>query len=198
MEVLIKLQKKLEKLMLINRKNEGLKWYVMLITSVVVGVILYFGIIPSINYIYLKSRDNQELKSVLQEFIPDISIQQTISDELMLLTWDFNNRMPYVFTKSNLKGVERYQDFDSLLTMTLLSACNPLYFKPCVGPKNQVFISGDATAISPAMLSFLHATENGKKASDIEIVSIGATKERPDKIPEDIGVIEWAFRITSL
>ena len=58
MEVLIKLQKKLEKLMLINRKNEGLKWYVMLITSVVVGIILYFGIIPSINYIYLKSRDN--------------------------------------------------------------------------------------------------------------------------------------------
>ena len=61
-----------------------------------------------------------------------------------------------------------------------------------------MFISGDATAKSPAMLSFLHATENGKKASDIEIVSIGATKERPDKIPEDIGVIEWAFRITSL
>ena len=146
----------------LNRKNEGLKWYVMLFSSVVIGIILYFAIIPSINYIYLKSRDNSELKSVLEEFIPDISIQSTISDELMIVTWDFNGRMPYVFTKDNLKNDRKYQDFDSLLNMTLLSACNPLYFKPCYGPnKSQVFISGDATAKSPAMLAFLYATENG-------------------------------------
>jgi len=58
-----------------------------------------------------------------------------------------------------------------------------------------VFISGDAMAKSPAMLAFLYATESGRSAEDIELVSIGSTIERADKIPHNIGILEWVSRI---
>jgi hypothetical protein len=48
------------------------------------------------------------------------------------------------------------------------------------------------------MLAFLMAKEKGIPESEIEIVSIGSISQRADKIPANIGIIEWISRISSL
>ena len=122
-----------------------------------------------------------------------------ITDEILLLSWDFNNRNPYVITKRNAESNPMYSEFKMLDEVTLLSACNPLYFKPCIfGSEENVFISGDAMAKSPAMLAFLYATDAGVDPKTIRVVSVGSTSQRADKIPENIGIIDWMTRITSL
>lgn len=87
--------------------------------------------------------------------------------------------------------------YDSLLKTTYFSACNPMYFKPCNEGQN-IFLSGNNAAESPAMLAFLMAKEKGIPESEIEIVSIGSISQRADKIPANIGIIEWISRISSL
>ena len=82
--------------------------------------------------------------------------------------------------------------------MTFLSAVNPLYFLPYKSGTDKVFISGNAAAESPAMFAYLYATEYGQDPEDVEVVSIGSIEERPNKIPSDIGVLEWTARISSL
>lgn len=82
--------------------------------------------------------------------------------------------------------------------MTFLSAVNPLYFLPFKSGNDKVFISGNNAAESPAMFAYLYATENGQSPDNVEVVSIGSLEERPNKIPSDIGVLEWTARISSL
>lgn len=64
--------------------------------------------------------------------------------------------------------------------------------------RKKVFISGNAIAESPAMWAYLFATESGNKPEDVRVVSVGALSERPQKIDENIGIIEWVARIFSL
>lgn len=73
-----------------------------------------------------------------------------------------------------------------------------MYFRP-VDVGDKIFIGGDSVAVSPAMLAFMAATEEGGiDPANIEIMSVGSLNERVDKIPEDIGAIEWLSRISSL
>ena len=87
--------------------------------------------------------------------------------------------------------------FDSVLKTTYFSGCNPMYFKPCKEGQ-QIFLSGNNVAESPAMLAFLTAKENGINEKDIEIVSIGSISQRADKVSANIGIVEWISRISSL
>jgi len=100
--------------------------------------------------------------------------------------------------KQTVKSENGYKTYDDLHKATLISSVNPLYFKPVVDGKS-VYISGDAMAVSPALLAFLTATEyGGKDAKDIEIFSVGSITERADKIPDNIGLVEWVSRLSSL
>jgi hypothetical protein len=97
-----------------------------------------------------------------------------------------------------------YSDLDTILYGAFISSVNPAYFKPYAkgdlgDMKDRVFISGDSWAVSPAMYTYSYAI-NAKKttASNTRVISIGAIKERADKIPENIGVIEWVSRVGSL
>lgn len=107
--------------------------------------------------------------------------------------------MPYIFTKKSMAADKaKYAEFDRLNLMTFLSAVNPLYFLPYKHGSDKVFIAGNAAAESPAMFAFLYATEYGQSPENVEVVSIGSTEERPNKIPSDIGVLEWTERLSSL
>lgn len=131
--------------------------------------------------------------------IPEISADKAITDDFLLTSWEMNNRQPYIFSKNSVTGEpEQYSEFNKLNMMTFLSAVNPLYFLPYKSGEDKVFISGNAAAESPAMFAFLYATEYGQLPENVEVVSIGSIEERPNKIPSDIGVLEWAARISSL
>lgn len=80
-------------------------------------------------------RENSSLKSVLKDIIDETQMKDAITKEVLLTSWDFNNRMPYIFTKKNIHLTEDKMKKYNLLEATFLSACNPLYFNPCKGPE---------------------------------------------------------------
>jgi hypothetical protein len=59
-------------------------------------------------------------------------------------------------------------------------------------------------AVSPALLAYMVATEEGEKdgtaipPNQVRVFSIGSVNVRADKIPDDIGLIEWVSRLDSL
>ena len=86
----------------------------------------------------------------------------------------------------------------SLSDMTWASANTPYYLKPAV-INNNVYISGDNVAMSPAMFAFYYANEKkGIPTDQIRVVSVGATNELSDKIDSKASLLEWAIRLTSL
>jgi len=177
--------------------KQGFKWYVLFGSSIVTGFLLYFLLIPFINYMFVTSKDYQLLLEQINKFLPEGSFEDVITDDFMVLSWDLTKRDPYILTKKTVKKIDRYKSYDSLAEATLMSACDPLYFKP-YAKNGSVFISGNAIAESPAMYAFLQATEAGNKPSNIHVVSIGSAMLRPDKISSKIGVIDWVTRIESL
>ena len=83
-------------------------------------------------------------------------------------------------------------------SMALATSTTPYYFKPAT-IDNDLYISGDAIALSPAMHAMLHANEkNGIDISDITVVSIGAINELAEKIDTEASLLEWALRLSSL
>jgi hypothetical protein len=90
----------------------------------------------------------------------------------------------------------------SMLEMTVASASTPDFFLPfekTIGKDKQFFISGDNIAASPAMFAFMNAVEKrGKDPSNIRMVSVGSTNTRPIPFSKNVGLLEWASRITTL
>ena len=65
-------------------------------------MIFYYGVIPSVVYLFASSQESSVLKSALVKpaFIPDnASIQDAITDDLFITAWDLNNRSPRFFSK---------------------------------------------------------------------------------------------------
>ena len=86
----------------------------------------------------------------------------------------------------------------SLAEMTLASAATTDYFNP-IEIKDDIYISGDSVASSPAMFAALMAKDKyGVKMSDITIVSIGSTNPYADSITKKVGLLDWASRLTTL
>jgi len=75
----------------------------MLFTTVLMGCLQYYYIIPSFKYVFMTLQDNQILYDKLSEFIEDIKYDDIITDDLLITAWDYNSRTPYLFTKKNIK-----------------------------------------------------------------------------------------------
>lgn len=165
----------------------------MLFGILVMGLLQYYVFIPYFKFKYLNLQSNQVLFDYL-DFLPDdIPLEKALSKEILLTSWDFNNRMPYTMTKSNMKNLKMMRGIDSLKKAVFLSACNPSYFIPCqlkdaknkedklkkIGKitdigSEKVFISGDAMAVSPALLAYLNSIENGIDPAELQVVSVGS------------------------
>jgi len=52
-ENMIKYQRKLDRMLSEQRDREGHKWYVLLVVCLIMALSLYYGIIPSINLLFL-------------------------------------------------------------------------------------------------------------------------------------------------
>jgi len=86
----------------------------------------------------------------------------------------------------------------NLAQMTWASAVTPYYFKPAT-INNNLYISGDNIAKSPAMFAYMYANEKlGKTNEDIRVVTVGSTDELPDFIGPHTSLIDWIQRLTTL
>ena len=148
-----------------------MKWVLSLLTLLISTIITLKVIIPFINYFFCSQNDSGLLKYELKlkpgftdnvGFIPeDLEIADTVEGTtLQLLAWDVNARSPRLFTEWAYNNIgETDQKVDStmkLLDMTWASANTPLYFTPA-SIEGEYYISGDNSARSPAMFSYMHA-----------------------------------------
>lgn len=86
----------------------------------------------------------------------------------------------------------------TLLEMTLASAATPDYFRPAI-INDDVYISGDNVALSPAMFAYFYAIERkAQDPADIKVISVGATNELPEKIDEKSSLADWLVRLETL
>lgn len=152
LEVLIELLKKIDKIKRLHLRRQGYKWYWLLIISCLTGLILYIWLIPAINYLFLSSKVNTELSNEINKFIPGDKIEDIVDNvDLIIPTWELNNREPYLFSKNTMRNEpDKYSKYNNLQTMTFLSAVNPLYILP-YQDGDKVFISGNNFAKGPSM-----------------------------------------------
>lgn len=180
-------------------ERQGFKWYCLFFVSFFVGILLYFVFIPLFNFIAVQSKPNQELVDALKEYVPSIPLAQASTDDSLLVSWDMNNLDPYLMSKKTIKNRPEYSGFDDLQKATFISAVNPLYFLPYKVPEtNTLFISGNNVHESPAMLAFLHATEQGQSVDNIQVISVGSMRARSDEIAKNVGVGDWVLKLDSL
>lgn len=134
------------------------------IIGIIVFSLLWWVIIPLINYLLNNLKDPKLLKDSLNNagFIsPNYSIQDVISEDLFILAWAINDRTPRWFSKyTQIHWREpKFNHNMNLNDMVLASAATPYYFKPVmIDGHESPFISGDNVAQSPAMYAYYYAT----------------------------------------
>lgn len=170
--------------------KRGYKNYAGITSSVITFSLWRFYIIPVVFWLFNDLKESTVLRDSLNQFIPEtLSVQDIVTDEVMITAWDINNRTPRFFSKWYQKN-DKNHDM-SFLDMIWTSASTQFYFKPAVVNDN-VYISGTNYARSPAFFAYLLANEkNGIKQEDINIVSIGATNEQSDMIDSTMGLVDW-------
>ena len=203
LDKIIEYETKLEKLILSQNRMLALKTYLLFTFGIISVVIMMEVIFPLINYAVYSTKESTVLKQSLisNKIVPEnMSIQDVASDDLFITAWDLNNRSPRYFSKWSQENLQE-TDFNhnmSLDNMVWASASTPLYFKPAVIDDN-VYISGDNLAMSPAMFAYYYANEKkniGQKK--IRVLSVGATNELADRIDSKASLLEWAVRLPTL
>jgi len=173
--------------------------------AAVVGFVMYFFwkycVISMIYWLFVGLQESSKLKNALKPLIPaDASVQDIVTNDVMITAWDINNRTPRFYSKWYQKNEQepKFNHNMPLIDMVWTSAVTQYYFKPAV-VDGDVYVSGSNVAKSPALYSYLYANEKlGVKQEDIRVVAIGSTKEEPDMIGAKVGLLEWVKRLTSL
>ena len=78
----MKLQDNLHKIQVDQYKRNNFKWYSSSVMAVFTMIIVYFAILPGINFLYLSTKDATDLKDALikDDLIPaDASIKDAIT-----------------------------------------------------------------------------------------------------------------------
>jgi len=184
----------------------GLRWFILILFSSIFAVSFYVGVLPLINFFLYGIKDSSEMEQYLMndDMIPlSTSIQDAITDEVMITAWDYNNRSPRFFTKANAKlytqwTTEHYNHDMTLGQMALASASTPYYLRPAE-IKGETYVSGDYLAQSPAMFAYLYANQRlGKDLSKMRVLRIGATNELPEKLDSTASLLDWGLRLATL
>jgi hypothetical protein len=189
-----------------DRQNQRLsyKWIAVLVSTIFV-VFACYGSIKAFVFFFSSNRPASALEEILikDDYIPKDAnvIDDLVGDtDTLLISWDVNHRTPRLFSKWSYQNLQDAEN-DHKLTlgeMTVASAATPAYFLPAKY-NNNFYISGENVASSPAMFSYLTAVEkNGQEKSNIRVVSVGATNALPDRIEQNVGLLDWATRLMTL
>lgn len=84
----------------VHRYKRGYKYYAGTISSVITYSLWRFYLIPFVYYLFHGLKESSVLRDSLNQFIPEtVSVQDIITDEVMITAWDINNRTPRFFSK---------------------------------------------------------------------------------------------------
>ena len=185
------------------------KWVALLFSTILVVLICY-GVITFMVFLFSSNRLISELEKeiITDKYIPaganiidGLAKYNKDKDlDMLLISWDVNNRTPRLFSRWSYQNVKEAKNTHHLPLgqMTVASAATPLYFLPAKYD-DHYYISGENVASSPAMFAYLTAVEkNNVNKGDIRVVSVGSTNQLPDRIEQNVGLLDWAQRLLTL
>lgn len=115
----------------------------------------------------------------------------------MIVTYDFKNHIPVIFTKYEAKKNPKMNVF--IRDAAQASSAAPIYFDPkSIEGISDALIDGGVIANSPSFYSYLHAKYTLGKPL-IRLVSIGTGEKQPKPInSEEVNQVTWIGELGAL
>ena len=178
------------------REKKGRKWITMLAGMFVFGIVCWF-LVPYTVKLQHSLYNREGIQNVTTIYFGDTRISDVLTDDLMIVAYDFRNFVPVFFTKyaaqQNLTGVMNPFIRDAAQA----SSAAPIYFDPkSIDGISDALIDGGVIANSPAFYSYLHVKYVSKKSNNIRLVSIGTGEQQPDKLTSDsVNKVTWVSEL---
>ena len=178
--------------------KESIKWYVAIYGFIFTFFLFFFCIYPVFYYFVSQVAKSVILKAAIisKDMIPaGLKASSIIKNkEIFLTAWDLNNSTPRFFSRFSAE-YWKGQTFNNDLTlgeMTLASMSSPEYVEPAV-IDNDVYISGDNVAKSPALFAYMF-TKKRNVDRKMRVISIGAVDEEPvnDELLQ-YSLVDWCL-----
>ena len=140
--------------------------------------------------------NREGIQEITLEMFGYIPLTDALTEEVMIVSYDYNNHEPHIFSK--FTALNYGEDYDVLIKDAAeASSAAPFYFDPKV-IRDMVLIDGGVIANSPSLYSYLHAKFINKK-DKIRLISIGTgTTQSAELNPEDVTTVTWLSEISSL
>lgn len=145
------------------------------------------------------------LESILHQILGDAMLSQCQA-ELLVTSYDIENRVPYFFKSSRAKAGQPGRDH-LLREIARATSAAPTYFEPAdvasdngTGPR-RALIDGGVFANNPAVCAYSEARAMGHAGNDILLASFGtgyATRPIPLDEAKDWGNLGWLKPVLSI
>jgi hypothetical protein len=169
-------------------ETKGRKWIVMLIgTALFAG--LGFYLMPKLYALTHSSYDRKGIESICERMFGNVNIDDALTDEVMIVSFEYNSHTPRLFTKWFAKQDNATFNV-SLAQASEASSAAPMYFDPkTIG--SQVLIDGGVIANEPAFYAYVFSAEVLNRTS-IRVVSIGTGIAQPATLDvKSITLVTW-------
>ncbi|TNV73200.1 hypothetical protein FGO68_gene11325 [Halteria grandinella] len=141
------------------------------------------------------------LASVTEEKFGTTRISEVISEDIMIVAYDFRNHKPVIFTKYAATNKDTSAKMNVLIRdAAQASSAAPIYFdpKPIEGISDAL-IDGGVIANSPAFYSYIHAKYVRQQKKKIRLVSIGTGEQQPQALSTDnVNKVTWVNELGAL
>ena len=127
----------------------------------------------------------------------NVKIDEILTEEIMIVTYDFKNHIPVIFTKYEAKRNPKMNVF--IRDAAQASSAAPIYFDPkSIEGISDALIDGGVIANSPSFYSYLHAKYTLGKPL-VRLVSIGTGEKQPKPInSEEVNQVTWIGELGAL
>ncbi len=178
------------------RERKGRKWITMLIGIFVFGLIGWI-VLPLFKKLTNSLYDRTGLEKVTTEQFGDVRIADVLTEDIMIVTYDFAGQKPVIFTKYAAKNDPKMNQY--IRDAAQASSAAPIYFDPKSIPGiSNALIDGGVIANSPSFYSYLHAKYTLGKTK-IRMVSIGTGEKQPEAITsESVNQVTWIGELGAL
>jgi len=164
------------------RERTGKKYITMLIGLFVMAPIGWFTM-PLVQLLSNSLYDRTGLEEVTIQQFGTAKMTDIFTEEVMIVTYDFRNHIPVIFTKHAALNDPKMNVF--IRDAAQASSAAPIYFDPKSIPGiSDALIDGGVIANSPSFYSYLHAKYTLGK-DKVRLVSIGTGEKAPKAINSD-------------
>lgn len=172
----------------------------MLIGMVALGITGWL-VIPLLNKLNHSLYNRKGLEGVTIDKFGEARISDVLTDDIMIVAYDFRNHTPVIFTKYAATEKATKAKMNVMIRdAAQASSAAPIYFDPkSIDGISDALIDGGVIANSPAFYSYLHVRYVRQKPNKVRLVSIGTGQSQPKSISSDsVNKLTWVQQLGAL